>query len=60
MGNDRFEDGTGLDDCENCSMVDPVRLFGLICSGLGFDPHVCVCVRSDDPSSFVSQHKKNR
>jgi len=29
VGNDHFEDRRGFDDCENCGMGDPVRIFGL-------------------------------
>jgi len=62
VGNDHFEDRRGFDDCENCSMGGSRSLIWVefYCFGLIFDRQVCVRVRSVDPSSFVSLHKKSR
>lgn len=59
MGNHHFEDTPELGDCKHYITGDTVRLCGLNLFGSGFELQVCVCVRSDDRSSFVSQHKNN-
>jgi len=62
VGNYHFEDRRGFDDCENCSLGDSVRIFGLNFIVLAWDS-ICryaLCVHSDEPLPFVSLHKKSR